>query len=93
MRAGVPMHALLVQDVFTIGERVRAMLIGMDEGFQRISLSTAELEATPGDMLYSKVCACLCSRTAVITLMIRQSSTDIAYYAALKDELYFSRLC
>lgn len=48
-----------VQDIFQIGDRVCAMLIAMDEGFQRISLSTAELEATPGDMLYSKVCTCL----------------------------------
>ncbi|BDA51306.1 30S ribosomal protein S1, chloroplastic [Coccomyxa sp. Obi] len=47
-------HIESVEDVFRIGDRVRAILIGMDEGFQRISLSTAELEATPGDMLYSK---------------------------------------
>lgn len=43
------------QDIFSVGDRVRAMLIGMDEGFSRISLSTAELEATPGDMLFLKV--------------------------------------
>jgi ribosomal protein S1 len=49
-------HGLCMsQDVFAVGERVRALLIGMDQGFQRISLSTADLEATPGDMLFNKV--------------------------------------
>ena len=41
-----------------MGDRVRAMLVGMEQNFSRISLSTAELESTPGDMLYpnSRVC-------------------------------------
>ncbi len=30
------------------------MLLAMDEGFSRISLSTADLEQQPGDMLYDK---------------------------------------
>lgn len=46
---------LRAQDVFAPGDRVRALLTGMAEGFMRISLSTAELETTPGDMLYNKV--------------------------------------
>ncbi|EIE19972.1 S1-domain-containing protein [Coccomyxa subellipsoidea C-169] len=47
-------HIESVEDMFSVGDRVRAMLIGMDEGFSRISLSTSELEAAPGDMLFSK---------------------------------------
>ena len=34
---------------------MRCMLLGMDEGFSRISLSTADLERQPGDMLFDKV--------------------------------------
>ena len=39
------------EDVFNVGSRVRALIIGMDEGARRISLSTAELEAEDGDIL------------------------------------------
>ncbi len=37
---------------------MRAMLLGMDEGFSRISLSTADLERQPGDMLFDRVRGC-----------------------------------
>ena len=47
-----------MQDLFSEGERVRAMLLAMDEGFSRISLSTADLEQQPGDMLYDKARLC-----------------------------------
>ena len=49
-------YARALQDIFQEGERVRCMLLGMDEGFSRISLSTADLERQPGDMLFDKVC-------------------------------------
>ena len=35
---------------------MRAVILGMDEDFTRISLSTAELEETDGDMVEKKVC-------------------------------------
>ena len=44
-----------VQDVFTIGERVRCLVMGMDDNFTRISLSTAELEENEGDIMFEKV--------------------------------------
>lgn len=37
--------------VFNEGDRVRAVVIGMDEGFSRISVSTRDLEETEGEML------------------------------------------
>jgi len=37
-------------DVFAAGARVRALIVGMDAGAKRISLSTAELEAEDGDI-------------------------------------------
>jgi small subunit ribosomal protein S1 len=37
--------------VFNEGDRVRAVVIGMDEGFSRISVSTRDLELSEGDML------------------------------------------
>ncbi|DBA87273.1 TPA: Ribosomal protein S1 [Trebouxia sp. C0004] len=43
-----------VSDVFQIGERVRCLVMGMDENFTRISLSTAELEVREGDIMYDK---------------------------------------
>lgn len=43
-----------VADVFQIGERVRCLVMGMDENFTRISLSTAELEVREGDIMYDK---------------------------------------
>ncbi len=46
---------LMLQDVFQIGERVRCLVMGMDENFTRISLSTAELEVREGDIMYDKV--------------------------------------
>lgn len=44
-----------IQDVFKIGDKVRAVILGMDEDFTRISLSTAELEEKDGDMVENKV--------------------------------------
>ena len=46
---------VMLQDVFQIGERVRCLVMGMDENFTRISLSTAELEVREGDIMYDKV--------------------------------------
>ncbi|KAL3141011.1 hypothetical protein ABBQ32_005525 [Trebouxia sp. C0010 RCD-2024] len=43
-----------VDDVFTIGERVRCLVMGMDDNFTRISLSTAELEENEGDIMFEK---------------------------------------
>jgi small subunit ribosomal protein S1 len=37
--------------IFSPGDRVRAVVIGMDEGFSRISVSTRDLEEKEGDML------------------------------------------
>lgn len=39
------------KDVFKVGDRIRALVIGMDSNYCRISLSTAELEVQDGDML------------------------------------------
>ena len=44
-----------MQDVFKVGEKVRAVILGMDDDFTRISLSTAELEENDGDMVEDKV--------------------------------------
>lgn len=44
-----------LQDVFQIGERVRCLVMGMDDNFTRISLSTAELEENEGDIMFEKV--------------------------------------
>lgn len=38
-------------DVFAVGDRVRALVVGMDGDGRRLSLSTAEVEAADGDML------------------------------------------
>ena len=45
-----------MQDVFQVGERVRCLVMGMDENFTRISLSTAELEVNEGDIMFDKAC-------------------------------------
>lgn len=37
------------------GEEIRAMVVGMDDDGSRISLSTADLEPRPGDMIHNKV--------------------------------------
>ena len=42
------------EDVFQEDERIRAVIIGMDEGFTRLSISTRDLESNEGDMLVSK---------------------------------------
>lgn len=44
-----------MQDVFRVGDRIRALVIGMDSNYCRISLSTAELEVQDGDMLVDPV--------------------------------------
>ena len=36
------------------GDRVRAVVIGMDDDHKRISMSTRDLEINPGDILYNK---------------------------------------
>lgn len=46
---------MYVQDVFQIGERVRCLVMGMDDNFTRISLSTAEIEENEGDIMFEKV--------------------------------------
>ena len=38
-------------DVLPLGSRVRALVVGMDDGGRRLSLSTAEIEENDGDML------------------------------------------
>lgn len=43
-----------VADVFQLGERVRCLVMGMDDNFTRISLSTAELEENEGDIMFDK---------------------------------------
>ena len=40
-----------VESLFAPGDRIRALVVGMDDDGGRISLSTAEIEATDGDML------------------------------------------
>lgn len=40
-----------IDTVFSEGDRVRAVVIGMDEGFSRLSVSTRDLEEQEGDML------------------------------------------
>lgn len=47
--------AVMLQEIFHLGERVRCLVMGMDDNFTRISLSTAELEQQNGDMLFDKV--------------------------------------
>lgn len=44
-----------VQDVFQVGDRVRCLLLELEEDYARISLSTAELEAHNGDMMVDPV--------------------------------------
>lgn len=43
-----------IEDVFAMGDRVCAVVISMEADFRRISLSTADLERTAGDMLVDK---------------------------------------
>ena len=38
------------------GDRIKAVVLGMDDDYRRISLSTAELEPEDGDMITNKVC-------------------------------------
>eukprot|EP00803_Ostreobium_quekettii_P001694 evm.model.scf_2257.2 EVM.evm.TU.scf_2257.2 scf_2257:17261-25571(+) len=40
-----------VSDVFEVGDRVCAVILGLEEDFSRISCSTAALEQEPGDMV------------------------------------------
>jgi hypothetical protein len=44
-----------VQSVLSVGDRIRALIIGMDNNYTRISLSTAELEERDGDMMLDRV--------------------------------------
>ena len=43
-----------VGDLFRVGDRVRAVVCGMDEGFQRVAVSTRDIEGEEGDMLRDK---------------------------------------
>lgn len=40
-----------IDTVFNEGDRLRAVVIGMDDGFSRLSVSTRDLEEEEGDML------------------------------------------
>lgn len=40
-----------IDAVFGEGDRIRAVVIGMDDGFSRLSVSTRDLEEQEGDML------------------------------------------
>lgn len=44
-----------MQDVFQAKDRVRCAVIGIDQEARQLSLSTAELENYPGEMLENKV--------------------------------------
>jgi hypothetical protein len=52
MRAPV---SVCSQEIFQVGDRVRAVVLSQED-YSRFSLSTAELEEQPGDMLRDKVC-------------------------------------
>lgn len=41
-------------DVFSVGERIKCIIAGYEAGFKQISLSTAELEGSPGQMVQDK---------------------------------------
>lgn len=43
-----------VEDVLEVGDKIKAVILGMDSDFSRISLSTADLEANHGDMITDK---------------------------------------
>ncbi|KAK9843671.1 hypothetical protein WJX81_001927 [Elliptochloris bilobata] len=47
-------HVADPADTFAIGERVRAIVVGMNPDGTRVSISTAELEPEDGDMLVDK---------------------------------------
>lgn len=44
-----------LQDVLAVGDKIKAVILGMDDDFSRISLSTADLEEEAGDMTRDKV--------------------------------------
>lgn len=44
-----------MQEVFQVGDRVRAVVLSAEDNYTRFSLSTAELEEQPGDMLRDRV--------------------------------------
>lgn len=43
-----------IDEHFQEGDRVRAVIVGMDAGYKRLSVSTRDLEAQEGDMLTDK---------------------------------------
>jgi ribosomal protein S1 len=47
-------HVSCPQEVFQVGDRVRAVVLSQED-YKRFSLSTAELEEQPDDMLRDKV--------------------------------------
>lgn len=49
-----------LQQIFKVGDAIRALIIGMDSNYGRISLSTAELEVNDGDMMVDPVMAPCC---------------------------------
>ena len=44
----------MLQDIFQAKDRVRCAVIGIDQEARQLSLSTAELENFPGEMLENK---------------------------------------
>ena len=49
-------HCRVLQNVFSTGDKVRCLVMGLDPDYSNISLSTAELEPKDGDMLSNKQC-------------------------------------
>lgn len=43
-----------IDSIFKEGDRVKAIVVGVEPGFRDVALSTAELEAFPGQMLEDK---------------------------------------
>ena len=61
------------QDVFEVGDRVRCVVMGIEDDYDRISLSTAELEAARGDMLKDPVRRSAPSCTDAPFLLLKRS--------------------
>jgi predicted RNA-binding protein with RPS1 domain len=54
LRGGDAPSFVCPQEVFQVGDRVRSVVLSQED-YSRFSLSTAELEEQPGDMLRDKV--------------------------------------
>jgi ribosomal protein S1 len=44
----------ILQEVFKVGEKLSALILGIDYDYSNISLSTAELEIVDGEVLSNK---------------------------------------